>query len=631
MSTRVALIFCRCGTNIADHVDLEELARWAAGVATIDVVETADFLCSPAGRDSLRQRLQELQPTAVVIAACSPKMHEETFRAVAADAGVNPGRVLLANIREQAAWVTPDRVAATRKAIALIRAAVARAEFSDDLEVRTMPADTDILIIGGGVAGIEAALTAATAGRQVYLIERDIALGGQVARTESVAPQMECSPCLLAPRLAAVAEHENIHVVTHAEVTAVLGFYGNFTVRVTRHPTYVNSRCIGCGECFAACPVSVPDPSWRRQGASRAVRTLYPGSVPAMAAIDPTVCRHFTTGDCDACRAACPFDAIDFADPGEALEFQVGALILATGFEPLPAPDQFGHSNIPDVLTLSEFECRISANGPTGGVLQTAAGATPETIAVIHLEPSPLLELYALKVDAYIEHLLPTAEVLHIHECPMTGTAVDRLQEQHGLRPNFWICRDVLGLRVTATDRLDIRGGELDPIQVDMVLLCGPMGPADGTSELAELLAVDQRDDGFFAAGHPLLQQVNTTVDGIYTAGAAAGFCNVPTAITRARAAAGDAVSRLQPGREIPLESMTSCIDETICAGCKLCLQACPYDAIHYDADARVSRINEAICRGCGTCTAACPSGASRARSFDDRQIYAEIGGLLHD
>lgn len=644
-TARCGLFLCRCGANIADFVDLPQLESWAKERGDLCFVETHDLLCSPAGKTFVEDTIRAHSPDTVVVAACSPKMHEKTFGDAAQNAGLNMARVAMANVREQCAWVTADKAQATRKAQSLIAAGIARAARQEDLEPRFMECLTDLVVIGGGIAGMEAALAGANAGRTVTIIEREISLGGSLIKTEEVAPAMECSPCLLAPRLAQIKEHPNIRVVTQAEVTDVIGFYGNFTVRARRKARYVKESCIGCEMCFEVCPASVTSAFHLGLGQHKAVYTAFPGSVPAAAAIDRSACLHFTDQSCDACVSVCPFGSIDFEDQDEDLEFKAGAVIVATGYDTVDPTGigRLGFGVIDDVYDMPQFERIASSNGPYGGEIRLRDGRTPGSLAVIHCVGSLCADglpycsgiccTLAAKAGELFRKKIPGATVTSIHDrLVFDGPAANRFfrrQIEEGTK--FLRVWDLCSVSVERTPQgLRVSANGMEPITVDMVVLATGMIAHPTNAALAGLCNTEVDAFGFLKPDHGVLHATGTTIDGIYAAGCVSSPCDSATAVSRAHAAVGHALSRLVPGRQIELEVLTCSIDAERCAGCKLCVAVCPYKAIAYDREKAVSVITEAICRGCGTCAATCPAGAASAKHFTDTQIYAELGGVLH-
>ena len=643
---RTALFLCRCGPNMAGQLDLDALAGWARERGDMETVEIGDLLCAPDGKALFKRVLDERGADSVVVAACSPKTHEKTFQTLAEEAGLNLAQVQMANLREQCAWVTRDPEQAALKARALINAAIDRSRKAEKLERRTMKVLTDVLVVGGGVAGMEAALTAAQSGRRVTLVERQMALGGNLAQIEEVAPSMECSPCLLSPRLDLVREHPSIEVLAPAELLQVVGFAGNFTATVQKRARFVRDSCIGCEACLEVCPVDVESPSPMGMGTCKAIHGFYPGAVPAAWMIEQAQCRHFIDGSCSACAEVCPFESVDFEQQDEQITVKVGAIVLATGFtasDPSPL-EKLGYGRLENVISMQQLERLTSNHGPTGGEIRLSNGEKPARVAVIHCAGSlrddglpycsGICCSNAVKVGRLLRHQNPEATATNLHnDLVFAGpreNAFYRAALAEGTR--FVRCPDLTALEVKERSRgqLEVKGPGIEPVTADLVVLSGGLEPAEGTRELAELLHLELGPDGFFKPDHDLLNATSASLPGVYIAGCAAGPCDVAASVTRARAAVGDAMSKLRPGEEIELEVMTSEIDEEICAGCKLCLAICPYRAIVFDKEKKVCLVNAAICRGCGTCTAACPSGASRARHFTDEQIYAEIGGLMH-
>lgn len=642
---KIALFLCECSTNISNFIDLPVVANWAEGTEDFCFIEVCNLLCSPDGKKFFAEKLVEHKPDGIIVAACSPKLHEKTFQDVAEKVGINMSRVQMANIRENVSWVTKDKKNATEKAKAMIKAALRRVILAEDLEKVTMEVISDILIIGGGIAGIEAALTASKAGRKVYLVEKDVSLGGSVIKTEEVAPNMECSPCLLAPRLSEIRDDPNITVLANSEITDVLGFYGNFVVKVHKKARYVDETCIGCEACFDVCPVTLKSEFHLGLGNRKAIYALFPGSVPAAAVIDSDHCKHFIDNSCNACVSACPFGSINFDEKDEELEINVGALVVATGSKDGDVSnfDELGYDKIENVYTLPEFERLASSNGPFSGKIQLRNGEQPLSVAVIHCAGSlrddgiPYCSgtccVGATKVGELVRKQIPEAKVFNIYnDLVFIGPKENdfyRKQVEEGTK--FIKCLDLKTVQIKGKgNKITISGDGFNSIEVDMIVLSTGLEPATGTNELADMLNIDLRKDGFFKADHDLLNETGSALEGVYIAGCSAGPCNVATSVTRARSAVGDIISKLVPGREIELEIMTSVIDEEKCGGCKLCISVCPYKAIIFDEEENISIVTEAICRGCGTCVASCPSGAAKAKHFTDGQIYAEIGGLLH-
>ena len=640
--TVVALFLCKCGTNIADAVDIDRIAK-RFGDSTI--VETHELLCSPAGKKFMQDSLIAKKPDYIVVAACSPKVHEKTFQDVASAAGINMARVQMANIREQCAWVTKDKDEATAKTMALINAATQRCVLHEDLNQRFMECHTDIAIIGGGIAGIEAALMAANAGRKVTIIEKEISIGGNLIKMDEVGPNMECAPCLLAPRISEIRDNANITVISNAEVTDVIGFFGNFTVKAHKKARFVKSSCIGCEACFEVCPVSTPSDFHMGLGTKKAISTLFPGSLPAMAAIDNKSCRHFTDGSCNACVAACPFQSIDFEDKDEEIAISAGAVIVATGSGILPKTSlpMLKQGPIPNVVTLPEFERIASSNGPTGGAIRLADGRTVMSMAVIHCAGSMTKDgipycsgiccMTAMKAGEMLRKKNPQSTVVNVHDpLVMSGPEYDafyKKQKHEGTK--FIKTSDLTAVKVVPKgNSLEVRGPGFEAVVVDMVVLATGNTPTPDMERLSQLLNTDTSPSGFFKPDHQILHATGTSIDGVYAVGGCASPCDIPTAITRAQAAAGDVIARLVPGRKIELETLTSAVDENKCAGCRFCISVCPYKAITFDKEKKISFINEAICRGCGTCAAACPGGSIKAKQFANNQIFAEVEGVIN-
>jgi heterodisulfide reductase subunit A len=633
---------------VSSTVDFNELKRWAKKHDDIDIAAESNLLCSPAGKKFYSKVIGERKIRNIIIAACSPKLHLKTFQDLAEEKNINISRVQMANIREQCAWVTTDRKEATEKAKSLIYAAINRLKYSEDLHKKTLEVNSDVMVIGGGIAGMEVARTMSRAGRKVFLVEREISIGGSVMKTEDLAPNMECSPCLLAPLLSEIRDDDNIDVIAHAEIEQILGFFGNFTARIRKKPRYVNSTCIGCEECFAVCPVSTKNEFHHGLGERKAIYQLFPGQVPASAVIDRNICLFFKEGSCKKCVPACPFGSIDFEEQEEKITVNVGSLVIATGYGN-GRLDEFpglSYGKIDNIFTTYEFESLASSNGPTGGKVTLKDGKVPETIAVIHCAGSlnekgisycsGICCTHAVKVGELLKKQNPAAKVYNIHNDLVFTTPgeFNFYREQLDKGTAFIKCQDLQSVRVSKSEKggkLTINGNGIYPIDADMVILATGIKPHESVTMLSDMLATERDRYGYLEPDHPILHATGSELDGIYTAGCASKPANVAESCTQAQAVSGDILSKLIPGREIELEIYTAFVNEERCAGCKLCVSVCPYRAINFDGEKNISRVNEAICRGCGTCAAACPGAAIGARDFSDEQINAEIKGMLNE
>ncbi len=641
------LFLCKCSSHVSNTVDFDEIKRWARKHEDIDIAAESNLLCSPAGQKFFTKIIADREINNIIVAACSPKLHGRTFQLLAEEKNINMSRVRMANIREQCAWVTTNKREATDKAKSLINATVRRQKYSEDLYKKTMKVNSDVMVIGGGIAGMEVARTMSRGGRKVYLVEREISIGGSVMKTEELAPDMECSPCLIAPILSEIRDDVNIDVIALGEIEQVLGFFGNFTARIRKKPRYVNSTCIACEECFKVCPVSTKNRFHHGLGKRKAIYQLFPGQVPASVVIDSSICLFFKDGSCKKCVSACPFSSIDFEEKEEILTVNVGSIVVATGYSngSLDEYPRLSYGKLDNVLTSYEFESLASSNGPTGGSIKMKDGRDPETIAVIHCAGSlnekgipycsGICCTHAVKAGEIIKKQNPAAKVYNIHNDLVFTSPRDfnfyRKQIDNGTQ--FIRCPDLQSLAVSRADdsgKLRVNGNGIYPVDADMVILVTGLRPHESMNRLSDILAADLDSYGYLEPDHPILHTTGSEHDGIYSAGCASRPANVADSCTEARAVSGDILSKLIPGREIDLEIYTAFVDEEKCAGCKLCISVCPYRAINFQKEKRTSGVNEAICRGCGTCSATCPSGAIEARDFTDQQINAEIEGLLN-
>ncbi|MBI2353468.1 MAG: CoB--CoM heterodisulfide reductase iron-sulfur subunit A family protein [Deltaproteobacteria bacterium] len=644
--------FCNCGTNISDRIDSNRVRESLAASGRIAYFKTCPFLCSEEGKSFLEQDLRDEQPDRIVIAACSPREHEATFMRVMGQAGMNPYLMQMVNIREQIAWVTEDPEKAAKKAALALKAALKRVELHEMLEKQELEASPAVLVIGAGPAGLKAALTLAEAGRKVTVVEKTPVIGGLPVLYEELFPNMECGPCMLEPLMGEILHGEhaaNIELLTMAEVSEVVGYFGNFVVKVRQRPRYVDThQCIGCGECLDPCPVSAPNPFNCGMDEKKAIGFTFMGALPSAPYLDPGLCTRFTQGsDCTACGAACPMGegVIVYDDVEKLIERQVGAIILATGSSLYDCSgfENLGYGRLADVRTALEFERMLASNGPTAGEIVTSGGEAPASVAIVHCvgsldddhQPycSGVCCQYAFKFNHLLESKLPEAEIRHLYkEIVSPGKEEYALHRAARNNPNasFIRYRDIADIAVVNEEgRQMMRFRNGNAINADLVVLCPAVVPNADAERLGAQLDVPLDRFGFFEELHGRMDSARSKMRGVYLAGA----CQAPTDIQRATgqgmAASGYVLSELALGRKIELDPLFASVYPERCAGCKVCMKVCPYRAIGFDAENGVAVVNAVLCHGCGTCVAACPVGAVKSNHFTNEMILVEIEGVL--
>ena len=653
---RIGVYVCHCGSNIAGTVDVADVSEWAGKqLKDRGVVISRDykFMCSSLGQELIQNDIKEKGLTRVVVAACSPHLHEQTFRKACDWAGLNPYLCELVSIREQDSWVHTDKVAATEKAKAIISGGVERVIHHQALEPLHVPIHPATLVVGGGIAGIQAALEIADAGFHVYMVERDPSIGGHMAQFDKTFPTLDCSACILTPRMVSVGTHPNITLLTWSDVVKVDGYVGNFTVTIRKKPRYVNTElCTGCGICQEKCPKKVIDEVYEAGlGYRKAVYTPFPQAVPKYPVIDQENCTFFLKGTCKACQKFCPTNAIDFEQTEELITVEVGNIILATGYDLFDPRriTQYGYGRLANVFTSLEFERLSNAAGPTNGNIVLRDGATvPQSVGIVHC------------VGSRDKNFNNYCSVI----CCMQGLKFAHLvKERTGATVyNFYIdmrtafkAYDEFYQRVLEEGTLFVRGrvaevtdaarlpeeegkliiqvedtlvGKQRRIPVDMVILSAGLEPRKDAKDVAKLFGLSCSSDGWFIEKHPKLDPVATMTEGIFIAGCAQGPKDIPASVAQGAASSARVLGRIQQ-KEIALEPVRASVDEAKCSGCRICNNLCPFNAILFHEDRMVTEINPALCQGCGTCVAACPAGAISGTCFSNEQILSQIEGLL--
>ena len=638
---RIGVFICHCGLNIARVVDVKELVNYAKTIDGVVHAEDIDYACSDSGQEQISKAIKEKRLDTFVVAACSPKLHETTFRRVAIRSGLNPYVVEIANIREQCSWVHQTKPkAATAKAKDLIRMAVAKAKTNRPLERRKAEIEKSVAVIGGGVAGIEAALTLADSGIKVYLIEKNPTIGGHMATLNEVFPTNDCSICILAPKMSDVWNHENIEVITNAEVDEINGSVGNFRIKVIKHPRYVDeSKCKGCiDDCSSVCPVEIPNEFDYGMGVRKAIYIPIPQSTPLYAAIDWGHCIG-----CRLCEKACQPGAVDFNQKPETVEIKVGAIIVATGYKIFDARrnTEYGYGRFKNVITTIELERLLSASGPTmGRLLRPSDSTVPKRIAFIQCVGSRdertnkycsrVCCMVSLKNAYAIKERYPDAEITIFY---IDIRAFGRMYEEFYRRVQEKGVRFIRGkvgevienengnLIVSYESTLE---GEIREEEFDLVVLSIGM---EGNRDLATKLGIGIGEDGFFEVAHPKLKPAETNVRGIFLAGCASGPKDIQDSVASAGLAASKAAQLLLTG-ETEFDPYNAYVDEEKCIGCRICEKVCEFNAVMVDKKAK---IDPNACVMCGICVAACPADAIDMGFFSDEGIKAMIDALAEE
>jgi len=640
---RIGLYVCHCGTNIAGSVDVKKVVECASKFPNVIVARDYAYICSDAGQALIKQDINNLKLDRIVVAACSPTLHELTFGKCVEDAGLNRYLLTMANIREQCSWVhTHQPGEATRKAIGLVGMAVARASLLKPLEAIKVPVRKSSLVIGGGITGIQAALDLAEEGFDVYLVEKNPSLGGHMAQLDKTFPTMDCSLCILAPKMSAVAHHPKIRVFANSEVKQVSGYVGNFKVKITIKPRYVLGKlCNGCGECAKACPIEVPNEFDENLGPRRAIYIAFPQAVPLLYTIDMNHCIK-----CYKCVDVCGPEAIDFALKPEEVEIDVGTIIAATGFAAFDPSvrEEFGYGVYENVITGIEFERILSPSGPSGGkIVRLSDGKTPKRIAFVQCvgsrdeKTNPYCSrvccMYATKQALLIKEKVPDADVLIFYtDLRAFGKGYEEFYKRaqtEGIRYIRGRVAEIVedpesnNLILRAEDTL---GDGLVEAEADLAVLSIGLIPSIGTSSLCRILNISTSPDGFLKEAHPKLRPMDTLVDGIFIAGVAQGPKDIPDCVAQASGAAQRASNLMTVG-EAKIEPITAEVKEDLCSRCLICVPACPYNALVVNE--RAVEVLEILCKGCGACAAACPSDAIEMRNFTDGQLLAELREAL--
>lgn len=642
---RIGVYICDCGVNIAGVVDNPSLTKYAETLRDVVVARQYKFVCADPGQKMIIEDIKEHNLNRIVVAACSPNMHEATFRKACETAGLNPYLFEMANIREHCSWVhMKEPVKATKKAKDLVRMAVAKARLLEPQENPRVKVKDRALVIGGGIAGIQAALDLADQGYKVTLVEKNPSLGGKMAQLDKTFPTMDCSSCILTPKMVSVSRHENIELLTYAEVKEVDGYIGNYRVKIEKKPRYVTNDCTACDLCTQNCPVEVPSEFNAGIGTRKAIYVPFPQAAPLIYVIDDENCIG-----CGMCINVCEPNAIVYEMQPEVIEREFGTIILAAGYDVFDANRkyEYGYGRYPNIVTGLQFERLSSASGPTGGkVLRPSDGVKPKRIGFIQCVGSRdetvgnkycsrVCCMYAIKNARIYKEKHPDAELYIFYmDIRAFGKGYEEFykmaKQGYGIkfirgRPSEVMESEDNNILVRVEDTLL---GKLLEVELDMLVLSVGMEPPKTASQLQRILKISRSADGFFLEAHPKLRPVDTLKDGVYLAGTIQGPKDIPDSVAQASAAAARAAIPMAKG-EVEIEPILAIVDREACIGCRICEKVCDFGAISI-VDKR-AQVNEAICKGCGSCTAACPTGAVQLRHFKDVQIFAMIEAAFAD
>ena len=660
---RIGVFVCWCGSNIAATVDVQKVSELLRNEPGVVISENYQYMCSQAGQDMIKNAIHEHGLTGIIICSCSPRMHEATFRKTAAAAGINPYMVEIANVREQCSWVHKDIADATEKAVILGRAAIAKVNLNAPLVPGETPVTKRALVIGGGIAGIQTALDIADAGFEVDIVETKPTIGGKMAQLDKTFPTLDCAACILTPKMVDAGQNERIRIFSYSEVCEVHGFVGNFSVKIKKRARYVDeTKCTGCGLCTEKCPQKgIPNEFNLGMDTRRAIYIPFAQAVPKVATIDPMHCNMLKNGKCGVCAKLCSVGAIDYKQQDEFIEERYGAIVAATGFNPIPMDkfDEFAYSQSKDVVTSLELERLMNAAGPTGGtLLRPSDGKHPHTIVFVQCVGSrcsadagkgkeycsKICCMYTAKHAMLIREKYPDTEVFVFYiDVRTPGKLFDefyrRAVEEYGVH----YIKGMVGKVSPEGDKLMVQAADLIEnkqlhIAADMVVLAAAIEPDKSARPLATMLTASMDTNDFFTEAHPKLRPVESPTAGIFLSGACQGPKDIPETVAQAGAAASKVIGLLSKDKLVGNPCVAHS-DENMCTGCSLCERVCPYGAITYiDKEfkmpdrtvqkRRIALVNDAVCQGCGACTVACPSGAMDLLGFSVQQIMAEVDAI---
>ncbi len=643
---KLGVFICHCGVNIAGTVDVEAVAEKIG--KTEDVAHSTDYIymCSEPGQQTIREAIHEKGLDGVVVACCSPNMHENTFRKAVKSQGMNPYLCEIANIREQCSWVhQKEKEEATRKAEEIIRSTLEKVRRNESLEAVAVAINRRVLVVGGGIAGMTASLDLAEGGYEVILLEREPALGGHMAQLSRTFPDLDPAFSGFLSKASEVEKHPKIQLYCYSELEDVKGFVGNFDLVIREKATSVDwEKCNGCGLCIENCPVEYVSEFERGMGMRKAIDTLYPGSIPNKAVINREHCRYFLDGSCRRCAEVCPEKAVDLQQEDQRISEKVGAVVVATGYELYPKEQlgEYGYGEIPDVIDGLAFERMLSPNGPTKGkIIRPSDGKVPKEMVFIQCvasrDPdrhmpycSRICCMYTAKHARIYKEQVPDGQPYIFYmdirsDCKGYEEFLQKTVEEKGLlylrgRVSR-VFQDDGKVRVLGVDTLT---GKMVEVAADMVVLATAIVPSNGVKELAAKLRATVDRHGFLTEAHIKLYPVESSTKGIYLAGCGQSPKDISDTVSQASATASKIQALLSTDKLLQ-DPLIAFVDEGICSGCGICVEICPYEARDIDPHRGISIVYGALCQGCGACIASCPNFACELRNSGSNQILKMV------
>jgi heterodisulfide reductase subunit A len=647
---RIGVFVCQCGSAISSVIDVEDLTRYAETLPNVVFAENMNYPCSHQGQEEIKTAIKKNKLDRVVVAGCSPRLYEPTFQNCVSQADLNPWLFEMANIREFASYcnqASPKET--TEKAKDIVRMAVAKAKLLEPLQPIELPVTKKVMVIGGGIAGINAALDLADMGFTVYVVEKTESIGGYMALLDKTFPTLDCSICIEGPKMVDVGRHPNIEIISYADVLKVDGYVGNFKVKIRKNPRYVIAdNCTGCGECKEACPIEYPNYADMYLGVRKAISVPFDQAVPLIYTINRDYCI-----ECFKCVDACGArEAINFDQKPEEITVDVGAIIVSIGYDMFNPEglEWTGYTKFSNVFTALEFERLILAAGPTGGkVVRASDGQKPHSIAFMQCVGSRDISKYEYCSSFCCMYTLKHAVMLK----EKYRDAIDVYVFFNDMRSNFkgyeefynraqksgvkFIRTKLENRRMTEdpeTKNLTVcaetEDGKPVSAKVEMVVLANAAIPSSTARELAKTLNIPLNKDGFFVECQPKIRPTDTDVPGIFLAGACQGLKDIPYSVAQGSAAAGQAASVLRKDSWL-VEPLVAEVNEDLCSGCRVCESACSYNAIKVEkaGDKELAKVTEGLCRGCGICSSSCPMDAIKMPNYSDKQITAQIGAVM--